>query len=170
MPCVVGIGQGAESLCDVREKFELEIYNKRRVFDIDDISINTYTPSVEDSPKMYRLSRYIPLNHENLNEYECMPALTDRICFLERIIKANILSFFKGINYRCKEEIHVAISSIDSKSKLYYKGVEFKGFNLSFVSNVLLPAYIGLGKSPSVGFGTIKRIEIPKAYLKRLLQ
>lgn len=88
---------------------------------------------------------------------------------IENIITANILAFFKGIGYHCSDEIHTAISSVDKEESLYYKGVRFRGFDLKFITNAVLPNNIGIGKSPSVGFGTLQRIVFPERYAKRLM-
>lgn len=155
-PAVVGIGKETELLKTLREQMVLTIGREKRLFEVEEISTSPYTPLVEDAPKFYSLLHYIPLNSENVAEYDALLALTDRVCFLENLITANILSFFKGIGFHCDETLQTAITDIDKKEVLHYKGVTFRGFDLRFVSNVVLPANIGLDKSPSVGFGLLR--------------
>lgn len=167
-PTIVAIGEVWNSVVNLPRRYDLAIGKQLRGYQLDNISIEPYEPGVSCEPKMYAITRYIPLNADNVLEFEGLPALTDRVCFLENIVNANILAFFKGINYHCSDEIHSAISSIEQRCDLYYKGVRFLGFDLKFITNADLPSNIGLGKSSSVGFGIIRRISIPNAYKDRL--
>lgn len=167
-PTIVGIGSGGEALLDIPREFELMIGKQQRKFTLNNINIEPYVPEIADEPKMYIIKRYIPLNSANMEEFDSFPALSDRICFLENIINANYLAFFKGINYHCDVEIQTVISSIERQYDLYYKGVKFYGFDMKFITNVLLPDGIGLGKSSSVGFGTLRRLPIPSRFIAKL--
>lgn len=163
-PAIVGIGRGGSAIMDLPRNGNLIIGKRPRTYSLEDINIEQYEPDIDKEPKMYSIMRYIPLNTTNIEEFDSLPALTDKICLLEDIINANILAFFKGIGYHCNEEIQTVISSIDRIYDLYYKNVRFKGFDMKFITNVLLPNNIGLGKSSSVGFGVLKRIPIPDRF------
>lgn len=167
-PTIVGIGDVGKSLMNLPKQCQLMIGTMGRDYQLGKISIEPYEPEISDAPKMYAITRYIPLNTANMEEFDSLPALTDRICFLESLINANILAFFKGIGYHCDEEIHTAISSIDKRYDLYYKGVRFYGFDLRIITNVVIPDNVGLGKSSSVGFGIVRRIPIPNIYKAKL--
>lgn len=167
-PAVIGVGKGSAVLATLPRKCNLMIGNALREFSLKSFYIERYDPEISDAPKMYSMSRYVPLNSANMAEYEGLPALTDKICLLESIINANVLAFFKGIEYHCLDQIQTAISSIDKVYKLYYKGVGFQAFDVKFITNVLLPNSIGLGKSSSLGLGTIKRLSIPERFRKSL--
>lgn len=93
-----------------------------------------------------------------------MLALTDKITFLEQIITGNILSFFKGIGYHVEERIECAITEMKELSEQSYKHVKFDSFEIKFVCNMELPDGIALGKSGSVGFGTLTRCELPERF------
>lgn len=166
-PTVVGVGMRRE-LAALRGRMELAIGREVRTFDVAGVKTVPYVPAVGDGPMMYALSRYLPLNADNAARFDALPALTDRVCLLERTITANILSFFKGVGFHCPDAIDVAISSIDAESRLRYKGVFFRGFDLTFIANVRLPDAIGLGKSPSVGFGVLLRRVLPERFAKSL--
>lgn len=158
---IIGIGEGGTAIMNLPRECKLMIGKQSRTFKLGNINIEPYSPSISDDPKIYSLTRYIPLNTDNIKEYFSLPALTDRICFLENIINANILAFFKGIGFHCDTQIQTAIARINKVYDIYYKGVKFMGFDLEFISNVLLPNGIGLGKSSSVGFGLLRRATIP---------
>ena len=133
---------------------------------LEHIQIDLYTLATSDQPIYYSINQYIPLTGDNVQEYDSLMALTDKICLLEKIMTGNILSFFKGIDYHVDEQIVCVITSIEQQHTIKYKGVHFRAFDMHFVSNVLLPDYIGLGKSTSIGMGTIKRLPLPKEFLQ----
>lgn len=167
-PAVVGIGGGSDVLAHLPPTCRLMIGRQEREFKLEHIKVEPYEPEISEIAKMYEITKFIPLNRDNMAEFESLPALTDRIGFLENIINANILAFFKGIGFHCHDEIYSAISSISKSYPLYYKNIKFIGFDLCFITNVLLPEGIGLGKSVSVGFGTLRRTPVPHRYQKKL--
>lgn len=167
-PAIVGIGSVGETLMRIDKTLRLMIGRQERCFEVAAINIQPYSPSVGESPLMYSLRRYLPLNTDNEARYTGMMSLTDRLCLIEDIITANILAFFKGIGYQCDRQIQTVVSSVESIEPLYYKGVRFRGFDLHFATNAGLPDNIGLGKSPSVGFGTLARAEMPARYFRAL--
>lgn len=159
LPAIVAIGAGAMALRELplgEERLLLSIGNHKRLMDIAGMESVQYIPEVGMEPRTYAIDRYIPLNAANTKTYDSLMSLTDRVCLLENIINSNILSFFKGIGFHCDSDIQTAILSIDKKENLYYKGVCFHGFGLRFMTNAVLPENIGLGKSPSVGFGVLR--------------
>lgn len=169
-PALIGIGDAAEGLTGLQGEYPLLIGRSKRTFTVASIRTDTYTPAVRSTPTLYTLRRYLPLTGDNIQLYHSLPALTDRIRLLEKIITGNILSFFKGIGYHCADEIYVAVCDVLHCGQLYYKGIAFKAFDLSFLANVSLPTGIGLGKSTSVGFGLLGIEKLPEAYRKRLEQ
>ncbi len=71
--------------------------------------------------------------------------------FLERILIGNILSFAKGVGWHIDREIEVSIHSVPKLHKLSFKKYQMMGFDTDFVSNIIIPNNIGLGKSVSRG-------------------
>lgn len=140
----------------------LSMGGKKQRFQLVDVLHQSYSPVISDDPKFYELSTYLPFNETNKEVYGSLVALTDRICKLEDIITANILSMLKGLGTQIEQQIEVAVTDMKYPFTTKYKGVEFDAFNLRFVSNILLPDHIGLGRSPSVGFGTLKRVIGPR--------
>jgi len=157
---IIGISDAADHLKQLAKKqtFDVKIGQQQTLLSIDKTEEIFYEPSISDEPKFYLIRRYIPLTDTTYERYRHTLALTDRICMIENAMIGNILSFFKRIGYRCEERIDCAIVNIEHTSWETYKRVKFKCFDLRFVSNVNLPEQIGLGKSTSVGFGTIQRL------------
>lgn len=164
--CLIGIGESAFSVMQLVGKFprEIQIGKQRMVFHVLDCKLVPYEPMIEDTPKLYRLNPYIALTDDNFKKYHSMLALTDKITLVEQIITGNILSFLKGIGYHASESIEVAITRFLELREKSYKQVKFDVFDVQFVSNIVLPEAIGLGKSVSVGFGVLTQLELPARF------
>lgn len=130
------------------------------------VQMDNYTPVTSDQPYYYSINQYLPLTGENVAGYDGLMALTDKVCFIESILTGNILSFLKGIGCFMEERIISVITDMKAPSIVKYKGVHFRAFDLHFVSNVSLPDYIGLGKSTSIGMGTIRKLPLPQHFLE----
>ncbi len=164
---IIGIGEGSSVLRNLFKldiPFEIKLGKKTCKAHLTSMKTIEYEPIIEDEPKIYHITDYLPLTDENVKEYDSYLALTDKICLLEKILVANILSFFKGISYHSEEKIECVVSSIDHLGFFKYKGVNFRAFDMHFVSNVVLPNYIGLGKSTSIGMGTIIKEQLPEKF------
>ena len=166
-PSIVAFGEVGRHLAYHFEQIketDIRIQGKKRLLKLSDASCCDYEPTFDDAPKYYSLTRYLPLTDTNVEEYASLMALTDKICFLEKILTGNILSFFKGIGYAATEQIVTVVTSIESQDVIVYKGVHFKAFDLHFVSNLVLPDNIGLGKSSSVGMGIVCQKPLPEQF------
>jgi hypothetical protein len=124
-------------------------------------SVNTYENDIDfcDTHQSYHLHNWLPLNAENYKEYQKMERYADKILFLENKLKANILSFFSSIGYYVDQQIVLNIMDIRPPILVSYKGVKLMAFDVDFNVNLLLPNYIGIGKSASIGYGTLSRIK-----------
>lgn len=104
-------------------------------------------------------SSWLALNEENYDRYQ-RAAAGERRDMLRRILIGNILSMSKGLGYVVTEEIKVSkLDVYPVKQPVLLKGVRMVGFKGTFAVNFELPDYIGLGKSVSRGFGTIRRVQ-----------
>lgn len=163
---IVGIGEAADIVKQLADRFpaEMLIGKKKQTFNVMECTSRTYTPKIEVTPKLYEAYNYIALTDENYKRYHSMLALTDKISFLENIVTGNILSFLKGIGIRIEERVECAITELHELKAKPYKGIRFDTFDIKFVSNIELPSRIGLGKSVSMGFGTVKKAELPERF------
>lgn len=164
--CLIGIAEAAMAVMALVGKFPkvLKIGKKEMEFHVQDCTLTPYFPQMEVTPKLYHLTNYIALTDDNFKKYHSMLALTDKVNFLEQVITGNILSFLKGIGYHAAEKIECAITQLKEPVEQSYKHVKFDTFDLMFVSNMELPDGIALGKSGSVGFGTVSRRELPDRF------
>lgn len=123
-------------------------------------TINTYQTDIDfcEEPKRYRLLNWLPLNSENYKEYQEIEGMAHRITFLEEKLIGNLLSFFTEMGFRAEQKIELHITDITGQRLAHYKGVRLMAFDIEFKVNLALPQYIGLGKSASIGFGTLTKV------------
>lgn len=105
----------------------------------------------------YNIRKWIPLNTENYKAYQQMEGLVEKMTFLEKILTGNILSFAKGIDVHFDKEVTCKLLKLSDPFIVKVKGTRVMAFDATFSTNVSLPDYIGLGKHPSFGFGTIHK-------------
>ena len=158
---ILGLAEGVDVLqniynqCDYIELgssryriYEKEILIKEELFNITKEIHNTLT---------YRfVTPWFALNEENYKRYKDY-SYKERSIQLKSILIQNVLSMAKTFNYFVNEKIFV---NIDLKeTKIEFKGKPIIGFLGNFGINFYLPDLIGLGKSVSRGFGTIKQLK-----------
>jgi hypothetical protein len=154
---VLGLAEGIEVLQSIYNQYdwiELDGY-KYRIYS-KEISIKEESFGLADEKSKYQfITPWFALNEENYEKYKNYSYL-ERSDQLRSILIRNIMSIAKTFQYfvenRIVAEINLKEISID------FKGKDIIGFLGTFKVNFHLPNYIGLGKSVSRGFGTIKRI------------
>lgn len=152
-----------EGIKSIGELFCAESYHYKfgeREVDMRIDTINTYQTDIDfcEEPKRYRLLNWLPLNSENYKEYQAIEGMAQRITFLEEKLIGNLLSFFTEIGFRAEQQIELHITDITGQRLSHYKGVKLMTFDIEFKVNLTLPQYIGVGKSASVGYGTLTKI------------
>lgn len=152
-----------EGIKSIGELFCAESYHYKfgeREVDMRIDTINTYQTDIDfcEEPKRYRLLNWLPLNSENYKEYQAIEGMAQRITFLEEKLVGNLLSFFTEMGFRAEQKIELHITDITGQRLAHYKGVKLMAFDIEFKVNLVLPQYIGLGKSASIGYGTLTRI------------
>ncbi|MGH2612738.1 MAG: CRISPR-associated endonuclease Cas6 [Rhabdochlamydiaceae bacterium] len=127
-------------------------------------AVQIYFDEVIIKQQETRYSFYTPwigLNQKNYKKFR--ESGIDKRKLLEAILVGNILSALKGMGIRADFRIQVSIQKFRSIPQITRhqggKKNKFAGFYCNFNSNILLPEFIGLGKSVSKGFGVIERIK-----------
>ena len=77
--------------------------------------------------------------------------------FLEGILTRNIISMMKGLKISFDHKIIVSITKFKIIQVTAHQN-KFVGIYADFGINVVLPEYLGLGKSVTKGFGVIHHI------------
>ena len=157
-PAIVCIEQGVDEIHKYFENkcWDIEISGRWLSMKLGGINMNQFVMQVWDRSFSYTISNWIALNQENYPRYLELEKESEKREMLESILRANILSFAKGIGWHIENEIRVSINEIRNARGVMLKGKKMIGFDVVFSSNVFLPNTIGLGKSVSLGFGTVR--------------
>lgn len=158
VPYLIGLAEGAELL--------IELFLKIDKLDLDDKVFTIYSKNITNKLEEICLTEtlieykfktlYMGLNQKNFNTYVNLLPGIERSNYMSKIIIGNILSFYKGINYTAENRIYVKPTLTETTSS--FKNKKMTVFAGTFITNALLPNYIGIGKSVSRGYGTISKI------------
>lgn len=157
-PVIVGINKGAEILkeknifCEDNIKIGNNeiVSNQRKI-----ISQKVSFGICKEIQKYEFVTPWLALNQTNIKKYKSLDIIEKNI-LLEKIIIGNILTISKGMEYTVEDKIRVRLDLEEVSVKL--KGNSMIGFKGYFYTNFEIPDDLGIGKSISRGFGTIKRV------------
>lgn len=157
IPYLVGINEGAELLRELFLKIrELEIDGQKYPVHQKNIEGKNIETGVVGEPVTYQFETlWMGINQKNYARF-CNANLLEQRELLERILVGNCLSFLKSINLFVEEQI--TVSGTFKEKSTHFKDNRMLAFEGMFSVNLKLPDYIGLGKSVSRGFGTIKKL------------
>ncbi|MBW1929118.1 MAG: hypothetical protein JRJ13_08205 [Deltaproteobacteria bacterium] len=156
---VIGIEEGTDLIQTISKKLmNLKLYN------------SYYTVTGKKIKKEYMnfgsttrynhynfTSPWLALNETNYEKYQKLGSQIKRKKLLQRILVGNILSMSKSLGYTVTDVIKVNIIKI-KEITTSIKGNPMLGFLGEFEVNFEIPDYLGIGKSVSRGFGTVKKI------------
>lgn len=149
---IIGIAEGADLVRDEFIKFD-EIQLGDRIFS--DFEVELFSKDVDFtvSDQLYKYkfrSLWLPLNKKNYMQY--LHGNLD----LNIALQNNLLSDFSGLGIHINKRIMV---NGDFRRKDFFLDTKkMIGFTGSFVTNVLMPNYVGTGKRKSIGYGIIEKI------------
>ncbi len=138
---------------------DIEVSGRKLDMSIDELRLNSFTMQVWDKYWTYSLQNWVALNQQNYEKYQETESEQDRINMLVRVLKGNILSFAKGINWYVDKQINVKILEINNIHTVKLKKNHLMGFSILFKANVFIPNYLGLGKGVSHGYGIVREIK-----------
>ncbi|MGB3458062.1 MAG: CRISPR-associated endonuclease Cas6 [Halobacteriota archaeon] len=154
---VLGIEEGAEVLKEVYDKYDT-IKLGENVYTIVErgIALKEEAFGIATEILSYEfITPWIALSQNNYQKY-LESKREQRIELLRRTLIGNILSALKGLDYVVLDDIRLEIGRL-RRQKCMIKGTPFIGFSGGFMVNFTIPDYMGLGKSVSRGFGTVRR-------------
>jgi len=157
-PTMMCLGEGVEQIHKYFEKrdWSIMIGDRKLEMKLATLKLNQFTMQAWEHQFNYRISNWLALNQNNVRKYNEIESLADRVSFLENLLKANILSFAKGVDWHVDRTIEVSIKQLDEPKAITYKSQKLLAFNAQFGTNVFIPNHVGLGKGVSVGFGVVK--------------
>lgn len=101
------------------------------------------------------LTPWLGLNERNYAAFREIKTSEERMDLLSRILTGNYLSLCKAVDVVIKERLMTRVLSF-RRVPLSHRGTSLLGLKVVFVSNMLLPEGIGLGKLVSKGFGLMR--------------
>lgn len=158
IPVLVGVNDGADLLIQLFMKIKtLEIGGQSYPVLAKNIESRQITIGLSDDLHAYRFETlWMALNQKNFADYIKEDEI-GRARHLKSLLIGNILSFCKAINYHVDGNI-MANLKINGQKETMFKNNVMLSFEADFVTNILLPEWIGLGKQTSRGFGTIVKV------------
>lgn len=165
------IGNQAALLCleegvhDVHAFFlkrqgEMQIGNRIMHPEVEQLQLKEITLQAWNKMFSYRISNWLALNQDNYTAWVEMEDPDERKRFLMTILRGNMLSMAKGLQWLVDKEIKVQLDYVSPMRFLYYKDQKLSAFDVQFSCNVWLPPYAGLGKGAAMGFGMVKPVKI----------
>ena len=156
---IVAIGEGVAAMEELfaGTDFSIRLGKHTIALQIESIKAEEVVVSQSIVPIVYQLYDWLPFNEANYEYFLSISRMVERVELLERILTGNILSLFKGLDVFIDFPLHIEIMHYVQKAPVAYKGVKLMRFDVSFMANVILPNYIGLGRHSSVGAGLLIR-------------
>jgi len=103
-------------------------------------------------------SKWMALNEKNYKKYRNCTTYDEKNCLLESILIGNIMSLSKGLDIHLNDDQIIKMSLKHKHVRAKLKGIPMSAFTGIFKTNYIVPDYLGLGKSTSRGFGTVKKL------------
>ena len=158
VPMLLGINEGAELLIELFLKIkELQLEDEKYPIYSKNITNKITEIGVSNDLIQYKFkTMWMGLNQNNFSKYIRLLPGKEKEEFLNKILVGNILSFYKGLNFRIDKQLYANIKVEERTSA--FKNRKMTVFAGGFLTNAILPDYIGLGKAVSRGFGAVKKI------------
>lgn len=160
-PCIIAL---TEKAVQVFTKIfmsldEIVIDGRKIPINEKDLKIETADFGFSRETFMYELiTPWIGLNQKNFAVFINLKNQKEKKDLLKRILIGNILSMSKYLNLQLDQDQKIKVELQFEQTKVTLKGKQMIGFKGMFKTNFKIPDYMGLGKSVSRGFGSIKKI------------
>lgn len=157
VPVLMGINEGAELLTQLFIKIRNININGRDYPVLEkNIESRQVTTGLSDDLHSYRFeTAWMALNQKNYTDY-LKEDEQQQAKHLKAILIGNMLSFCNGIDHQVEDKILANLKITGVKETLFKQNAMLI-FEASFVTNMLLPDTIGLGKQTARGFGSVRK-------------
>jgi hypothetical protein len=157
-PMLVGLEEGAKLL--------MELFLKIREIKIDDREYPVLSKNIESRIWAIGVNRdlheyrfetlWMALNQKNFVAYQ-NAGREQQIENLKKIAISNVLAFYKAFDLILEKEERIMMKVNVNEKNAQFKNKDMLAFKGGFVTNAVLPDYVGIGKAVSRGFGTIQK-------------
>lgn len=154
---ILGIGEGVNVIGEFlsRPTMQVLIGPQPVILEIERAIPRMITAQVWENEYQYTVRKWLPFNKENYDKYRTLCTDDEKHTLLNRLLTANILSFFKGMGITVEREIECRITQLTNHRLHTFKGTKLMAFDAQFICNASIPNYVGIGRHASVGFGTV---------------
>lgn len=159
---VTGINEGCTALEILFDGLhpEVSITDKLQIA-VKQVYSATHEVNTMGGTRTYSLTNWLPFNRENYARYKQMTTISEKIVFLEQILRNHLVKDFGHyLNLNLdNNSILISITAIDSftnscvQLKLNKHIHDFQPFSIAFSANLALPPNICLGNGKVFGFG-----------------
>jgi Cas6b C-terminal domain/Cas6b N-terminal domain len=159
---IVCLAQGTDEIHALFATGNKQIQLGDRTVDlrIENMSLRDYTFSLMPTDQTYHLNRWLALQGDKHKEYQTYTSDTDRRSLLESVLRGNILSMAKGLDWFIDGRVEVKILEFQAGSPILHKDTAMTPFAIRFSCNVSMPDAIGIGKGAARGFGVLGRVKV----------
>ncbi len=155
---VTGIGQGADFLCRYsRDQDFLGDGGSRCRITARDPEVRPELFGITDSECTYEfLTPWLALNQQHAKKFYDLKGKPERDSFMQKLLTSHLQMFAKSLDLRttdlitCEAKVKFRHERIDRENVIIFLG--------KFRTRLRIPDYLGIGRSVSLGYGTIKRI------------
>lgn len=161
IPAIIAITEEAVNLFS-------EIFMKLDKIVVDGVTIPVFEKNlkIEDIEFGYSaetfiyefVSPWIGLNQKNYPKYDEAITIEEKNELLKKALIGNILSMAKYLNCWLEKEQKIKVELQVKEKIVNLKGKSMVGFTGIFKTNFMIPDDLGIGKSVSRGFGTVRRV------------
>jgi hypothetical protein len=158
VPTLIALEEGAELITSLFMKMtEIDIDGKCYPVHTKNIRSGREPVGMADELIEYRFETlWMALNQRNHKAYMESDS-GGRKKMLKRILIGNILSLYKGLDLFLGKDDRIMVMPDVTEKSTKFKDNTMLAFSGGFTANVHLPDFVGLGKSVSRGFGTVRK-------------
>lgn len=156
-PIIAAVNEGCSLLWDIYDKLE-DLNDRDNGFKIIEKRLIEKKSlfGITDRLIKYRfLTPWLALPEENFKKYLLMDE-EGRSKMLIKVLDGHIRSVSESLGYEIHEEINIKTNI--KGNYIFQRDIHVAGLFGSFTANFEIPSFLGLGKSVSRGFGTIKQL------------
>jgi hypothetical protein len=161
----IGISQGAGCLSEItHDETMLGAGESMCRITVRDPAIRPEPFGIMESFSTFEfLTPWIALNQQHAKKFYDLKGKPERDAFMQKLLTAHVTTLAKSLDYEipepiiCEAKVRFRIDRIGRENVMVFLG--------KFRTNLSIPDYLGIGRSVSQGYGTIKRItESPDIY------
>lgn len=159
VPTILGVGDGAELLIEIfADVTELNINGQKLRAEEKELRVDPVDAGFLSGDLVtYEFETlYMPFSQEVYQRYR---ETEDRRSFLKKSLQGHLLMALKGLGIWLEHDQRVVAEPNLEATLTNFKNQRMTAFRGSFVTNVRLPELIGIGRSTSRGFGTLRYLD-----------